>query len=61
MFRAGGRVDAGALGTLAVMAGSGRLHTPVTPTYEFDDARAAYEAFGKPTGRGRIVLTFSQP
>ncbi|HTU84039.1 MAG TPA: NADP-dependent oxidoreductase [Solirubrobacteraceae bacterium] len=61
VFRSGGRMDAPALGTLAEMASAGRLHTPVAQTYDLDDARAAYEAFAKQTGRGRIVLSFSQP
>ena len=58
VFRSGGRMDAPALRTLADMASSGRLHTPVTRVYCVDDARAAYEAFAKRTGRGRITLSF---
>ncbi len=58
VFRAGGRMDAPALRTLADMASSGRLHTPVAHTYDIDDARVAYEAFANRTGRGRLVLTF---
>jgi NADPH:quinone reductase len=63
VFRSGGRMDAQALATLAEMASSGRLHTPVAQTYGIDDARAAYEAFGGRagrvrSGRGRLVLTF---
>jgi NADPH:quinone reductase len=58
VFRSGGRMDAQALATLADMASSGRLHTPVAHTYGIDDARAGYAAFGRRTGRGRLVLTF---
>jgi NADPH:quinone reductase len=58
VFRSGGRMDAPALRTIADMASSGRLHTPVVRSYDIEDARAAYEGFTKPTGRGRIVLTF---
>jgi NADPH:quinone reductase len=58
VFRSGGRMDAPALTTLADMASSGRLHTPVADTYRVEDARAAYQAFAKRTGRGRLVLTF---
>jgi NADPH:quinone reductase len=58
VFRSGGRMDATALRTLADMASSGRLHTPVAHAYSIDDARVAYEAFAKRTGRGRLVLTF---
>jgi NADPH:quinone reductase len=58
VFRSGGRMDAVALGTLADMASSGQLHTPVARTYGIDDARAAYEAFAQAAGRGRIVLGF---
>jgi NADPH:quinone reductase len=58
VFRSGGRMDAQALATLADMASSGRLHTPVAHTYGIDDAQAAYQAFGGRTGRGRLVLTF---
>jgi NADPH:quinone reductase len=58
VFRSGGRMDAQALATLADMASSGGLHTPVAHTYGIDDARAGYAAFGRRTGRGRLVLTF---
>ena len=58
VFRSGGRMDAPALRTLADMASSGRLHTPVAHAYSIDDARAAYEAFARRTGRGRLVLSF---
>ena len=58
MSRAGGRMDAPALRTLADMASSGRLHTPVAHAYRIDDARVAYEAFAGRTGRGRLVLSF---
>jgi len=58
VFRSGGRMDAPALATLADMASSGRLHTPVADSYRVEDARAAYQAFAKRTGRGRLVLTF---
>jgi len=58
VFRSGGRMDAPALSALADMATAGRLHTPVAHAYSIDDARAAYEAFAKRTGRGRLVLTF---
>jgi NADPH:quinone reductase len=60
VFRSGGRMDATALRTLADMASSGRLHTPVAHAYGIDDARVAYEAFAGPTGRGRLVLTFPE-
>jgi NADPH:quinone reductase len=60
VFRSGGRMDAPALRTLAEMASSGRLHTPVARTYGIDDARAAYAAFADRTGRGRLVLTFPE-
>jgi hypothetical protein len=40
------------------MATAGRLHTPVAEAYSIGDARAAYEAFAKRAGRGRLVLTF---
>jgi len=60
VFRSGGRMDAAALGTLAEMASSGQLRTPVAATYAIDDARAAYEAFAQPAGRGRIVLSFAR-
>ena len=59
VFRSGGRMDAPALRTLADMASTGRLHTPVARTYSIDDARAAYEAFASRTGRGRLVLSFT--
>jgi NADPH:quinone reductase len=58
VFRAGGRMDAPALRILADMASSGRLHTPVAHAYSIDDARAAYEAFARRPGRGRLVLSF---
>jgi len=58
VFRSGGRMDAAALRALADMASSGRLHTPVAQVYGVDDVRAAYEAFAKRTGRGRISLSF---
>jgi NADPH:quinone reductase len=58
VFRSGGRMDGPALSTLADMASSGRLQTPVAGAFGIDDARAAYEAFGKRAGRGRVVLTF---
>jgi NADPH:quinone reductase-like Zn-dependent oxidoreductase len=51
-------MDAEALRTLADMASTGRLHTPVAHVYGVDDARGAYEAFAKRTGRGRITLSF---
>jgi NADPH:quinone reductase len=60
MFRSGGRMDGPALRTLADMASSGRLHTPVAHTYGVDDAGAAYAAFAKRTGRGRLVLSFRE-
>ena len=58
VFRSGGRMDAPALSTLADMATADRLHTPVARAYSVDDVRAAYEAFAKRAGRGRLVLTF---
>jgi NADPH:quinone reductase-like Zn-dependent oxidoreductase len=58
VLRSGGRMDAPALRTLADMASSNQLHTPVTQTYSIDDARAAYQAFAQRAGRGRIVLSF---
>jgi len=58
VFRSGGRMDAPALRTLADMANSGRLHTPVAHAYDIVDARAAYQAFAGRAGRGRLVLTF---
>jgi NADPH:quinone reductase len=58
VFRSGGRMDGEALRALADMASSGRLHTPVARSYGVHDARAAYEAFAKGIGRGRLVLTF---
>jgi NADPH:quinone reductase len=58
VFRSGGRMDALALRTLADMATSGRLHTPVERVYGVDQARAAYYAFGERSGRGRLVLSF---
>jgi len=59
VFRSGGRMDGPALRTLADMASTGRLHTPVARTYNVDDVRAAYEAFASRTGRGRLVLSFT--
>jgi len=59
VFRSGGRMDAPALRALADMAGSGLLHTPLAHTYGIDDARAAYQAFHRRTGRGRLVLSFT--
>jgi NADPH:quinone reductase-like Zn-dependent oxidoreductase len=61
VFRSGGRMDAPALHTLADLASSGRLHTPVAHVYSVDDARVAYEAFARRTGRGRLVLSFPAP
>ena len=58
VFRSGGRMDAPALATLADMASTGRLHTPVAHTFSVDDARGAYEAFAGRAGRGRLVLSF---
>ena len=60
VFRSGGRMDAPALLTLADMASTGRLHTPVARAVGIDDARAAYEAFAGRSGRGRIVLSFPE-
>jgi NADPH:quinone reductase len=60
VFRSGGRMDAEALATLADMASTGRLHTPVAKVFDLDDARAAYMAFAKRAGRGRIVLSFPE-
>jgi NADPH:quinone reductase len=58
VFRAGGRMDAPALQTLADMASTGRLHTPVARAYSIDDAHVGYAAFASRTGRGRLVLSF---
>jgi NADPH:quinone reductase len=58
VFRSGGRMDSEALTTLAGMASTGHLHTPVAKVFALDDAGAAYEAFAQRTGRGRIVLSF---
>jgi NADPH:quinone reductase len=58
VFRSGGRMDAEALSTLADMASTGRLHTPVAHAYRIDDARGAYEAFASRAGHGRHVLSF---
>jgi NADPH:quinone reductase len=58
VLRSGGRMDSEALTTLADMATTGRLHTPVAKVFDLDHARAAYQAFGSRTGRGRIVLSF---
>jgi NADPH:quinone reductase len=58
VFRSGGRMDAPALSTLADMASSGRLHTPVAQSYGINDARTAYQTFGGRRERGRLVLTF---
>ena len=54
------RMDREGLTTLMDMASSGRLHTPVAEVFELDEARAAYEAFSHPHGRGRIVLSVSR-
>jgi len=59
VFRSGGRMDAAALRTLADLASSGRLHTPVAHTYGIDDAATAYEAFARRPGLGRLVLSFA--
>jgi len=58
VFRSGGRMDGPALTALVEAASSGRLHTPVARSYRIEDARAGYQAFGRQTGRGRLVLTF---
>ena len=58
VFRSGGRMDADALRTLADMASTGRLHTPVAHAYSIEDAGAAYEDFARQAGPGRLVLTF---
>jgi NADPH:quinone reductase len=58
VFRSGGRMDADALRTLADLASSGRLHTPVAAVFGVEDARSAYDAFAHRSGRGRLVLTF---
>jgi NADPH:quinone reductase len=58
VFRSGGRMDSEALTTLAGMATTGRLHTPVAGVFGLDEARAAYQAFSSRTGRGRVVLSF---
>jgi NADPH:quinone reductase len=60
VFRSGGRMDSEALRTLADMANTGRLHTPVAKVFSLDEAQAAYEAFAHRTGRGRIVLSFPE-
>jgi NADPH:quinone reductase-like Zn-dependent oxidoreductase len=51
-------MDSEALTTLAGMATTGRLHAPVAKVFDLNHARAAYQAFGSRTGRGRIVLSF---
>jgi NADPH:quinone reductase-like Zn-dependent oxidoreductase len=51
-------MDGAALTSLADMATSGSLHTPVAHAYDIDDAAVAYRAFANRTGRGRLVLTF---
>lgn len=61
VFRSGGRMDSAALTTLAAMAETGRLDTPVAKTFGLADARQAYDAFAHRSGRGRIVLTFPTP
>jgi NADPH:quinone reductase len=61
VFRSGGRMDSEALSTLADMASSGRLTTPVAKVFDLDDAGAAYTAFANRSGRGRIVLAFLSP
>jgi NADPH:quinone reductase len=53
-----GGPDPAALRTLADMASSGKLHTPVARAFPAADARAAYEEFAAGSRRGRIVLTF---
>jgi D-arabinose 1-dehydrogenase-like Zn-dependent alcohol dehydrogenase len=53
-------MDRDGLTTLMDMASTGRLHTPVAQVFELDEARAAYEAFSHPHGRGRIVLSVSR-
>ena len=58
VFRSGGRMDAEALATLADMASTGRLHTPVAKVFDIEDAREAYEAFTHRSGRGRLVISF---
>jgi NADPH:quinone reductase len=58
VFRSGGRMDAEGLTTLAEMARTGRLHTPVARVFDIDDGREAYEAFARRRGRGRFVLSF---
>jgi NADPH:quinone reductase len=58
VFRSGGRMDSEALTTLAAMASTGRLHTPVAQVFGLDQARAAYSAFVQRSGRGRTVLSF---
>jgi NADPH2:quinone reductase len=58
--RVSARMDRDGLTTLMDMASTGRLHTPVAQVFELDEARAAYEAFSHPHGRGRIVLSVSR-
>jgi NADPH:quinone reductase len=58
VFRSGGRMDSEALTTLAEMASTKHVQTPVVKVFGLDDARSAYEAFAQKTGRGRIVLSF---
>lgn len=60
VFRSGGRMDAEALSTLARMATTGQLDTPVAGIFEIGDARRAYEALRDHTGRGRIILAFPE-
>jgi NADPH2:quinone reductase len=57
VFRSDGRMDSEALTTMAVMASTRLLHTPVNQVFDLDDARDAYEAFTRRKGRGRIVLS----
>lgn len=58
VFRSGGRMDGGALSTLADLASTGRLRTPVAKVFDLDEAGAAYKSFANRSGRGRIVLAF---
>lgn len=58
--RAFAHMDRDGLTTLMGMASTGRLDTPVAEVFELDEARAAYEAFSHPHGRGRIVLSVSR-
>lgn len=61
VFRTGGRMDSEALTTLADMATTGHLHTPIGEVFDLDDARGAYAAVANRAGRGRIVLRFPNP